>query len=581
MSSLLAKYLPAVTWLKSYSLKQLRGDAMAGITVGVMLVPQGMAYALLAGLPPIYGLYAGIVPPLIYMLFGTSPQLSVGPVALVSLIVLSGLSEIAPANDPTAFITLAIATAFLAGLIQTLLGVFRMGFLVNYLSQPVLSGFTSAAAVIIGLSQLGNVMGVSIPRSNYIQDIMYQVYLHFGEISLPTVALSISGIILMLGLKRINKSLPVALIAAILGTSAVAFWGLDQMGIMVVGAVPKGLPAFELPAFNLKTTQDLFSLAVTVCIISFIESLAIAKAIERKHQGNYKIDPNQELIALGLSKLVGGFFQAYPTTGSFTRSAVNDESGAQTGIAALFTSILLALTLIFLTPLFFFLPKAILAAIIIVATISLIDYKKAIQLWRIHRSDFYQLIATFLATLFLGIQVGVMIGVLLSLAAVIYRSSKPQIVELGRIPETNHFRNIYRFPQAEKIEGALIFRFDSQLYFGNAGYFKEKTEQLIKNYDAKLKAVMLDASSIHDMDSTGAQILEELVDFTHSRGAEFYSIGCIGPIRDFMEKSGLMQKIGKNHLFLNVQSALDYYKKASDRESLIQPFASQTNRPSS
>lgn len=577
MAHLIRKYIPALSWIRTYNGSQLRGDALAGITVGVMLVPQGMAYALLAGLPPIYGLYAGIVPPLIYMLFGTSRQLSVGPVALVSLLVLAGLSELVPSGDPAMFISLAIATAFLAGLIQTLLGVFRMGFLVNYLSQPVLSGFTSAAAVIIGLSQLGNVMGVAIPRSNYIQDILYQVYLHISEISVPTVLLSFAGIALMLLLKKVNKSLPVALIAAIIGTGAVAFWGLDQQGIRVVGEVPRGLPAFELPTFNLKTTQNLFSLGVTVCIISFIESLAIAKAIERKHPGAYKVDPNQELIALGLSKLVGGFFQAYPTTGSFTRSAVNDDSGAQTGISALFTSGLLALTLIFLTPLFYYLPKAILAAIIIVATINLIDYKKAMHLWYVHRTDFYQLMVTFVATLVLGIQQGVVIGVALSIAAVIYRTSKPKVVELGRIPGTQSFRNINRFPEAQQVEGVYIFRFDSQLYFGNAGYLKDTIEKVMNEKGEALKVIMFDGSSIPDMDSTGSQMLEELVDRAHSLGAEFYAIGFIGPVRDFLDKCGLMEKIGRHHCFLNVQSAIDYYTKENNREAYVQPHASQTN----
>jgi SulP family sulfate permease len=570
------RYIPALSWLKNYNARTLGEDALAGITVGVMLVPQGMAYALLAGLPPIYGLYAGIVPPLLYMVFGTSRQLSVGPVALVSLLVLSGLSEVVSPDDTAAFVGLAITTALMAGIIQLLMGVFRLGFLVNFLSHPVLVGFTSAAAVIIGLSQLGNVMGVSIPRSNYIQDIFYQASLRIHEVNWLTVGLSAAGVGLIFWLKKVNRAIPGALIAAILGTAAVALFGLQEQGVSVVGEVPKGLPSFEMPTLNLTLAQDLFSLSLTICIISFIESLAIAKTIEKQH-GNYRIIPNQELIALGLSKVVGAFFQAFPTTGSFTRSAVNNESGAKTGISALFTTLLLALTLLFLTPLFYYLPKAILAAIIIVATIGLIGYKEAIHLWHTHRPDFILLMVTFLSTLILGIQQGVIIGVVLSIASLIYRTSKPHIVVLGRIPETKHFRNITRFPEAIQNDDTMVVRFDSQLYFGNANYFKQTMEDLLNEKSEGLKLVVLDASSIHDMDSSGAQVFEEVIDLVHRRGIHFYISGCIGPLRDFLFKSGLMDKVGRNHYFLDVHGALEYFRTEEDADQYLHPQASQTN----
>jgi SulP family sulfate permease len=570
------RYFPALSWIKNYTARTLRDDALAGITVGVMLVPQGMAYALLAGLPPIYGLYAGVIPPLVYMLFGTSRQLSVGPVALVSLLVLSGLSEIASPDNTAVFVGLAITTALLAGLIQLLMGVFRLGFLVNFLSHPVLVGFTSAAAVIIGLSQLGNVMGVSIPRSNYIQEVLYNASLHIHEVNWVTVLLSAAGVALIFWLKRVNRAIPGALIAAILGTGLVALLGLQEQGVSVVGEVPRGLPVFELPDLNLKLVQDLFPLALTICIISFIESLAIAKTIEKQH-GNYRIIPNQELIALGLSKVVGAFFQAFPTTGSFTRSAVNNESGAKTGVSALFTTVLLALTLIFLTPLFYYLPKAILAAIIIVATLGLIGYKEAIHLWKTHRPDFILLMVTFLSTLILGIQQGVIIGVGLSIASLVYRTSKPHITVLGRIPETKHYRNISRFPEAIQNEDTMVVRFDSQLYFGNSNYFKQTMEELLNEKSKGLKLVVLDASSMHDMDSSGAQVFEEVVDLVHSRGIYFYISGCIGPLRDFLFKTGLMDKIGRNHHFLDVHGALEYYRTEKGHEDILHPQASQTN----
>lgn len=570
-------FIPIFGWLPKYKRSYFRGDLLAGLTVGVMLIPQGMAYGLLAGLPPIYGLYASIIPLFLYSFFGTSRQLSVGPVALVSLLILAGVGQFAETGTE-AFIGMAIATAFIAGVIQVLLGVFRLGFLINFLSHPVIAGFTSAAAFIIGLSQLKNLLGINISRSNYIHEIVISTAQNIGGIHWPTVALGIGGIAFILILKRINKAIPAALLAVVASTIAVYFFGMQEQGVEIVREVPKGLPPVSVPKINWQMVMQLLPLALTICLISFIESLAIAKTIESMHK-SYRVVPNQELIALGLTKIGGAFFQSYPTTGSFTRSAVNNDSGAQTGVSSMISAVLVAVTLLFLTPLFFYLPKAILASIIVVAVINLVDYKAAIHLWRTDRRDFMTMMVTFVATLTLGIQNGVFTGVILSLAFMVYRNSKPHISILGQLPDSRSYRNINRFEKAIRYNQILIVRFDAQLYFGNCSYFRESMEALAEKEGKELKLVILDASGIHDIDSSGIQTLEEFMAFLNQRKILFYLSGAIGPVRDILKKNGLIEKIGARNQFMYVHDAVEAFHKrqGSGEEDSWSPDAVQAN----
>jgi SulP family sulfate permease len=551
----LTQYLPILEWLPRYQKAYLSGDFNAGLTVAVMLVPQGMAYGLLAGLPPIYGLYAGILPLLLYSFFGTSRQLSVGPVALVSLLILTGVGQFAEPGSAQ-FISYAITTALIAGIIQVLLGVFRLGFLVNFLSHPVISGFTSAAAIIIGISQLQNLMGISIPRSNRIHVIVGSIIEKFGEIHYTTLLLGILGIALIFWLKKVNKKIPGALIAVILGIVGVYFLKLNEQGVAVVGKVPQGLPQMVMPVFNWEVIRQLLPLSLTICLISFIESLAIAKTIEGKHK-DYKVIPNQELFALGITKIGGAFFQSYPTTGSFTRSAINDEAGAKTGLSSIISAVVIASILLFLTPAFYYLPKAILASVIVVAVVGLINYKEAVHLWKNDRRDFLSLIVTFLATLTLGIQDGVMIGVILSLAIIIYRNSRPHVAVLGKLPEADLYRNVLRFKQAIRKKGVLIVRFDAPLYFGNAAYFRKQVEDFYNAEPDPPILFVLDAQGISDMDSSGAMELLELVRWIKNQNTTFRISGAIGPIRDVLEKFGVSLEIGANCFHLNVHSAVE------------------------
>ena len=570
-------FVPILDWLPKYKNKQFRGDIAAGLTVGVMLIPQGMAYAMIAGLPPIYGLYASTIPLILYAILGTSRQLAVGPVAMVSLLTAAGIGAMAEAGTE-AYITLAILLALLVGAIQFLLGAFRLGFLVNFLSHPVISGFTSAAALIIGLSQLKHLLGVDLARSHHVHEIIIQAVEQVNNINWVTVLIGVAGIFVIKGVKRINPAIPGPLSAVLFGILAVWIFGLTEMGVKIVGEVPKGLPSLTIPQFNAEQIQTLIPIALAIALVSFMESIAVAKAIQTKHK-NYKVEPNQELIALGLANIGGAFFQSYPTTGGFSRTAVNDQTGAKTGMASIFSAVLIILTLLFLTPLFYFLPKAILASVIMVAVFGLIDYKEAIHLWHSNRSDFMMLIVTFIATLALGIEQGIGIGVILSLVMVIYRTTRPHTAELGRIPGSEHYRNVDRFSNLEIRPELLIFRFDAQLYFANVQHFKDSLEEMVAEKGKGLNAILINAASINGLDSSAAHALEEVVEHYAAQGIKTYFSGVRGPVRDALTKAHLIDKIGNQNFFMNVEQAVRHIEQDGKLRSngVYRDYTLQTN----
>lgn len=545
--------LPIFQWLSNYNRDNLRGDLVAGLTVGVMLIPQGMAYAMIAGLPPIYGLYASTIPLIIYAIFGTSRQLAVGPVAMVSLLTASGIAVLAEGGTEL-YITLAILLALMVGVIQLLLGVFRLGFLVNFLSHPVISGFTSAAALIIGLSQLKHLIGVNLPRSHHVHEILIQAIQNLGQINWPTFAVGMIGILLILSVKKWLPAIPGPLLAVVFGVLAVWSMGLYDTGVKIVGEVPSGLPSFGIPQLSLDKMQSLLPTALAISLVSFMESIAVAKAIRNKHK-DYEVVPNQELVALGLSNIGGSLFHGYPVTGGFSRTAVNDQAGAKTGLAAIISAGLILLTLLFLTPLFYYLPKAILASVIMVAVFGLIDLKEAKHLWKTDRTDFWMLLVTFIATLSLGIEQGIGIGVLLSLAIIIYRSTKPHMAQLGQVEGTGLYRNVDRFKGLVVDPQVLIVRFDANMYFGNTGHFRERLDDMIAAKGDNLKAVIINAESISSLDSSAVHGLFDLVDELKLRGIKLCFSGVIGPVRDAMVRGQVVEKVGEENFFLTVHAA--------------------------
>lgn len=571
------KYIPIIETLKNYKSDWIKGDLSAGLTVGVMLIPQGMAYAMIAGLPPIYGLYASTIPLIIYAILGTSRQLAVGPVAMVSLLTAAGIGAIAEGGTEM-YISLAIALAFFVGAIQFLLGAFRLGFLVNFLSHPVISGFTSAAALIIGLSQLKHLLGIDLARSHHVHEIIIEALKRIVEINWLAFAIGLGGIFLIVVVRKINKSIPGPLLAVVFGILIVQFFGLGEQGVKIVGNVPEGLPSFALPNISLSTTSTLITTALAISLVSFMESIAVAKAIQSKHK-TYKVIPDQELVALGLANIGGSLFQSYPVTGGFSRTAINDQAGANTGLSSIISAVLIILTLLFLTPLFYHLPNAILASVIMVAVFGLIDIKEAIHLWQANRSDFWMLVVTFMATLALGIEQGIGIGVLLSLAIIIFRSSRPHFAQLGKVPGTHFYRNVDRFDHVEERNDLLIVRFDASLYFANTNYFADNLEAMIEKKGKTLKVLIINTESISNIDSSAVHMIKDLLTDMKRRGIEVFFTGLKGPVRDILYRAHLIEAIGEENFFMSVQEAVDNYdqKVNPDDEDEMQEFILQTN----
>ncbi|SMO91874.1 SulP family inorganic anion transporter [Gracilimonas mengyeensis] len=570
--SSITKYIPILDWLKSYSGDDAKGDINAGITVGIMLIPQGMAYAMLAGLPPIYGLYASIVPLILYAIFGTSRQLAVGPVAMVSLLVLAGVGELAEVGSPR-FIQLAIMAAMGVGVFQLLMGLFRMGFLVNFLSHPVLSGFTSAAALIIGGSQVKSILGIDIPRTNYVHEIVINTIQKISEIEPFTALIGFGSIATIILLRKWKKTFPSALVVVGLGTIVTYVFGLHELGVAIVGQVPEGLPSFELTSMSWADFKVIFPTILVISLVGYMESIAVAKAIANKR--GYKVDPNQELIGLGVANIGGALFQAYPTTGGFSRTAVNDQAGASTGMASIISAVIIALTVLFLTPLFYYLPKAVLGSIIIVAVAGLFDSHEMKHLWKTDKKDLSMLLVTFIATLSLGIEEGIGIGVVLSLVMVIYNSTKPHSTELGRLGETKNFRNINRYDKAKTEKEILVYRFDSELYFANVEHFRSTIDELIAKKGEALELVVLDASAMNSVDSTGVHALEELIKDLEKEDIELYFAGAIGPVRDKLKISGITDGLSIENFYFDVADAIDAWKKGHEKDHDYSPV--QTN----
>ncbi|MFK8101558.1 MAG: SulP family inorganic anion transporter [Saprospiraceae bacterium] len=567
------QYFPILEWAKNYKKENLNGDLSAGLTVGVMLVPQGMAYAMLAGLPPIYGLYASTIPLIIYAIFGTSRQLAVGAVAMVALLISSGVGQLAELGSEE-FIGLAILLALMVGVIQFLMGVFRLGFVVNFLSHPVIAGFTSAAALIIGFSQLKHLLGINIPRGK-VHEIIINVAQNFNQINLPTLALGGVAIIVLLAIKRMKKRIPAPLIVVVLGILAVYALNLTTLGVKIVGDVPSGLPSFSLPNINLNALQVLLPTALTISFVSFMESIAVAKAIQKKHK-DYEIDNNQELIGLGLSNIVGSFFKSFPVTGGFSRTAVNDQAGAKTGLAAIISAILVTLTLLFLTDYFYNLPTAILSAIIMVAVFGLIDFKEAKHLWKTDKRDFYLFMVTAIGTLILGIEEGIILGAVLSLLVVIYTISYPHIATLGRVPSKNVYRNLERFDDVQPIPKTLIIRLDARLYFANISYFKDFVWKELKRYP-DTKYFILDAKAINGLDSSGVHFLVDFIEELREKDIAFYLVDVKGIVRDVLSKSGLIAIIGKDKISTSIEEVVKMIVDGKKLNPNLKKYAVQAN----
>ena len=569
-------FIPILNWLPDYKSEYLKDDFIAGVTVAVLLIPQGMAYALIAGLPPIYGLYAALTPQIIYAFLGTSRQLAVGPVAMDSLLVAAGLGALSIV-DSNQYIQMAILLALTIGAIQFLLGLLKMGFIVNFLSKPVISGFTSAAAIIICINQLKHILGISISQSNKIHIFTSALMQSETPINLHSLIIGIVSIILLILIKGWSSKIPSALVVVVIGICWVTFTHQIQPSVAIVGNIPDGLPNFSFPPLKWEIIKELIPISLTIALVAFMEAISIAKSIQEKHK-TYEINPNQELLALGTSNMIGSFFQSYPTTGGFSRTAVNNEAGAKTGVAALISALIVAIILTFFTDWFYYLPKSVLGAIIIVAVIKLIDYKYAIRLYKIRKDEFLVLLFTFIATLFIGITEGILFGIIFSFLLLVYRTSKPHYAFLGRIGSTNYFKNIKRFPDEVVLrDDLIILRFDAQLFFGNIHFFKKLVFDSLNKNPKKVKGFIINARSMNYIDSTAIEQLIDIIEKIQEKGIRVMLVGATGPTRDSVIKSKLINVVKKGNLFITSGDATDSFDKVCKKSTIQKKLSRQTN----
>jgi SulP family sulfate permease len=551
-----SRLLPFRCWIGELKKPEiLRADLIAGITVALVLVPQSMAYAQLAGLPPYYGLYAAFLPGIIAALFGSSRQLATGPVAVVSLLTASALEPIAGAN-PELYIAYAVMLALMVGIFQIALGLLRLGVLVNFLSHPVVVGFTNAAAIIIGTSQLGKLFGVSVEKAAHTYETVFNTVVEsFNSTHLETMLMAIVALGIMIAMKRWIPKAPNVLTAVAVTTVISRLIGFEQMGGAVVGSIPAGLPPLAIPTLDFQIMGQLLSVTVAIALIGFMEAISIAKAMAASTR--QRLDANQELVGQGLGNIFSSLSQGYAVSGSFSRSAVNISAGARTGFSAVVTGVVVGITLLWLTPLLYHLPQATLAAVIIMAVINLVKIEPIKHAWMVQRHDAAVAIITFMLTIIWAphLDKGIMVGVILSLMLFLYRSMAPRIAVLSRDPD-----GTLRDAEVRKLEtcrNISLIRFDGSLYFANTGYFEDKILERVA-LKPDLKFVIIDAEGINSIDSTGEEMLGMLTERLHEAGVEMLFARAKKQLWDTFERTGLINKMGKEHMFALRTQAFNY-----------------------
>ncbi len=539
------------------NIETLKLDIMAGITVALVLVPQSMAYAQLAGLPPYYGLYASFLPPMIAAIFGSSRQLATGPVAVVSLMTAAALEPIATSGGAEGMLVYATLLAIMVGLFQMSLGLFRLGVLVDFLSHPVVSGFTAAGAIIIGTSQLGKLFGVSVEKApHHYETVYHTVQAAMQHTHFPTLGIAVLSIGLMLGIKKWRPTLPAVLIAVVVTTLLSIFTGFAENGGAIVGEIPKGLPGISFPSFNFDIIMQLATSAIVISLVGFMEAISIAKAMAARTR--QRLDANQELVGQGLSNITSGLFGAYPVSGSFSRSAVNIDAGAVTGFSSIVTGIVVGITLLFLTPLLYHLPQATLASVIIMAVIGLVKLEPIKHAWQAEKHDGIVAVITFVLTLVLAphLDQGILIGVLLSMSLFIYRTMRPRIALVSRYHDGT-FRDLKVHPELETCKSIVVMRFDMSLYYANAGYFETKMLQILADHpDAKF--IIIDAEGINTLDATGQMVLSQLRERLDAAGVTILVACMKRPFMQTMSRTHSLGPMSENRFFSRLSHALAY-----------------------
>ena len=556
--------LPVLQWGRAYNREALVSDGVAALIVTIMLIPQSLAYAMLAGLPPEVGLYASVAPLLLYAVFGTSRVLAVGPVAVVSLMTAAAIGQHAPAGTPE-YWAVAITLAFLSGLLLLSMGLLRLGFLANFLSHPVISGFISASGILIAASQLKTLMGVSAEGHNFL-DLSLSLMSQLGQVHVLTLAIGAATVAFLfwvrsglkpllqrLGMKPraadvVAKTGPVAAIAV----TTLLTWALDWQvqGVKIVGAVPQGLPPFTLPLWDLGLWQALLVPALLISVVGFVESVSVGQTLAAKRR--QRIEPDQELVALGASNLGASFTGGFPVTGGFARSVVNFDAGAQTPAAGVFTAAGITLASLVLTPALYYLPQATLAATIVVAVLSLVDFSILRKTWRYAKSDFLAVLATLVATLTVGVEAGLVVGVALSLALYLYRTSRPHMAEVGLVAGTEHFRNVQRHTVVVSPR-VLSLRVDESLYFANSRALEDRINNAVASRPA-LEHVVLQCSAINDIDASALESLEAIDLRLRGAGLKLHLSEVKGPVMDRLKATEFLHGLSGRLFFTHYQA---------------------------
>ena len=545
--------LPILAWGRQYNRTTLTSDLVAALIVTIMLIPQSLAYALLAGLPPEVGLYASVAPLVLYAVFGTSRVLAVGPVAVVSLMTAAAVGEHA-ALGIHSYWAIAITLAFMSGAMLLLMGLLRLGFLANFLSHPVISGFISASGLLIAASQLKTLMGVKAEGHNFVELVQalamqipntHVLTLTIGVLAtafLFWVRKGLKPLLLGWGLSataadRVAKAGPVA--AIVLTTVGTWYFQWDAQGLKIVGAVPQGLPPLTLPAWDLALWKDLALPALLISVVGFVESVSVGQTLAAKRR--QRIEPDQELVALGASNVSAALTGGFPVTGGFARSVVNFDAGAQTPAAGVFTAVGLLLASLLLTPALYYLPQATLAATIIVAVLSLVDLGILRRTWAYSRTDFVAVLSTLLATLIVGVEVGLVVGVGVSLALFLYRPSRPHIAEVGLVPGTEHFRNVLRHT-VHTSPRLVTLRMDESLYFANARALEDRVNDAVAEHP-ELAHLVLQCSAINDIDASALESLEAIEKRLRDAGIALHLSEVKGPVMDRLKKTHFLDRL--------------------------------------
>lgn len=536
---LISRFIPFLKWLRLYNLKTLRADSLAGLTVAVILIPQAMAYAMLAGMPPVYGLYAAAVTPMIGGLWGSLRQLATGPIAIMSLLVLTTISPLALPGSPE-YIELALLLSLIVGTLYLLIGFLRMGQVMSFISHSAIKGFTAAAALIIIAAQLPHLLGIQVERHEYIIFMLLEIGTDIKTIHPLTSLIGILCFIFIYTIKKYRPAFPAALTALTLSTLGVTFFKLSQAGVAVVGESPGGLPGFHFPLFAPETLSTLAGPAVVIALVSFAETYSVGKAIAAETK--QKIDVDQEFIGQGLANIIGGFFQCYPVSGSFSRTAINFAAGARTGISSVISSILVIITLLFLTPLLTNIPRAGLAAVVISAVLTLFHPSQVFKLWKMNRDDGIVAVTVFILALLTKPDYALLIGVMISLIFFFWKTMHPRIVEITKDPEYNIFTNADETgkPGCPQI---LHLKSDNVIFFANAEYTIEHILERVEAVSTPLKFLLMNFQAVGFIDITGIDELRQLKEELQAKGIQLAFFDVHQPVMKTFHSSGFSDEM--------------------------------------